>query len=57
MTIPIYVTRPTATGKTGQIHMGQWMYSFVAWLVTLNLTLWGLVGGGASVKLIFEAFS
>ncbi len=52
--IPIYVTRPTATGKTGQIYMGSRMYQIVAHLLTFNLLLWGLVGIVAAVSYLVE---
>lgn len=48
--MPIYVTRPTAGGDTGTISVALWMVVAFAWLGSLNVLLWGLVGLKRAVR-------
>jgi len=42
--IPIYVTRPTAAGETGDISLAVWIPFLVTLLAVLNAIGWGIIG-------------
>ena len=42
--IPIYVTRRTADGGTGELTMSMWWLAPIMFLAATNAVLWGVVG-------------
>ena len=42
--IPIYVTRKTANGWTGEIRLNPYTFLFLWLTIITNIFLWGLLG-------------
>lgn len=42
--IPIYVSRQTGAGYTGQFALYPWLYGLICWLVTANVVGWSAFG-------------
>jgi hypothetical protein len=47
--LPVYVTRQTASGETAQYSASLWATFLAGFLVWLNVVLWGIVGLIAAV--------
>lgn len=50
--IPVYVTRKTADGKTGSLSLSIWTALLVLLLVWLNAVIWGCIGIYEAVRLV-----
>jgi uncharacterized protein (DUF983 family) len=42
--IPVYVTRKTASGETGSLSLSIWMGLVAMLLVWLNVVVWSVIG-------------
>jgi cell division protein FtsB len=51
--MPIYVTRKTAHGNTGDIQMSIWMALVAMLVIWLNVIAWGLAGLYVAVTVVF----
>ena len=50
-TMPVYVTRQTSSGETGQLSISIWMALLVLLFVWLNAVVWGALGLYFAVRL------
>lgn len=51
--LPVYVTRPTASGVIASYELAAWMSFLVLMLLWINAVVWGLVGILTAVKVVF----
>lgn len=54
-TMPVYVTRKTAGGTTGQLSISIWLALLILLFVLLNAILWGAYGVFEVVRLWVHA--
>jgi hypothetical protein len=50
--IPVYVTRKTADGLTGNLSIPAWMFVLFGVMLEINVFLWLAIGIGEAIKLI-----
>lgn len=51
-TSPVYVTRKSASGETGELSLSIWMQLVVLLLLWLNAVIWGAIGVYEAVRVV-----
>jgi hypothetical protein len=51
--IPVFVTRATASGETGSLSISIWMAVLVLLLVWLNAVIWPVIGLIKAAEVLF----